>query len=95
MTEAFDSAIEQALLVAWDGCHKIYVAMDDTEADWFLDNYEYVHSGSPSVMSIVVRDWYERSCGLRFISSVRHDDVDPNGGFTDLVPQFAEEEMYS
>jgi hypothetical protein len=38
-------------------------------------------------------DWYEESCGLRFISAVETViGGDPNSKFTSLVPQFAGED---
>ena len=40
----------------------------------------------------LLRDWYDESCGLRFISAVKTVDGDPNDGFTDLIPQFDEED---
>jgi hypothetical protein len=83
----FDAA-EFAQGVAWDGCHKIYLAMDDEEARFFADNYPYYVEDSPTEMAERVADWYAESCGLRFVSAVRHDEVDPNAGFTSIIPQF-------
>jgi hypothetical protein len=37
--EPVADAVENAILVAFDGCHKIYVAMDEEQADWFRRNY--------------------------------------------------------
>jgi hypothetical protein len=91
--ELFDdvaSAIEDAELIAWDGCHKIYVAMDSIEAAWFRDNYETVVVDTPERMLETVVGWYNDSCSLRFVNAVRHDAEDPNRGFTDLISQFAE-----
>jgi hypothetical protein len=36
-----------------------------------------------------VREWYEGSCSLRFISAVETNEENPNAGFTDLIPQGA------
>jgi hypothetical protein len=77
---------------AWDGCHKIYLAMDDIEADWFASEYEYFTSGTPDDVYTTVKGWYEDSCGLRFVSAVYHNEDDPNAGFIDLIPQFSEED---
>ena len=38
----------------------------------------------------LLEDWWDRSYGLRFISSVRTNHDDPNAGFKDLIPQFAD-----
>ena len=35
-------AMESAKLVAFDGCHKIYLAMDEGQVDWFKMNYNGV-----------------------------------------------------
>jgi hypothetical protein len=86
-----EDALPDARLIAWDTCHKIYVALDDTEADWFRDNYDTIVEGPDDVLLATLRKWYDESCGLRFINGVRHDAVNPNAGFVDLIPQGAEE----
>ena len=78
-----EQALESAKLVAWDGCHKIYVAMDELEAGWFIENYEATFSGTPEEMLDALGDWWESSCHLRFISAVKY------GEFTQLVAQGA------
>ena len=91
--EKVEDKIYEAQGIAWDGCHKIYLAMDDTEAAWFADNYEFYHGYigmDAREMLATVEDWWERSCGLRFVSAVYHNEDDPNAGFVDLIPQFAE-----
>jgi hypothetical protein len=90
--EPVADAVESAYLAAWDGCHKIYLAMDETEAAWFRENYENVYAGKPHEMLSTVIDWFNQSCGLRFVNAVRHDEVDPNSGFSDLISQFALED---
>lgn len=85
-------AIGDAILVAWDECHKIYLALDETEAQWFRDNYPIVMSGTPRQMMITVVSWFHRSCPLRLISSVRHVADNPNEGYTSLVGQGMYEE---
>lgn len=75
-------ACERAVCVAWDGCHKLYVALDDSEADWFRTNYAVVVDSDPAAMLTALEDWWEQSCPLRFIQSVR------GGEFKDLIAQF-------
>lgn len=84
-------AIVNAELVAWDGCHKIYLAMDVEQAEWFRDKYDFVVEGTASDMLDNLIEWWHESCDLRFISAVRTNHDDPNAGFTDLIPQFASE----
>lgn len=84
--------IDEAVLVAWDGCHKIYLALDEAEATWFADHYGETVRDKPDVMMAYVIRWWEDSCGLRFVSGVRSNPEDPNAGFVDIVPQFADYE---
>ena len=34
-----EDALQSAELIAFDGCHKIYLAMDAEQAEWFRKNY--------------------------------------------------------
>lgn len=85
-------AVEDALLIAWDECHKIYLAMDAEQADWFRLNYKPTFEGTPAEMLATLRSWWDQSCFLRFVSAVRTNHDNPNAGFDDLIPQFAEED---
>jgi len=78
--------IDEAVLVAWDGYHKIYLALDEDEATFFAEHYEQTVRDKPDVMMATVIRWWEDSCGLRFVSGVRHNPVEPNAGFVDIVP---------
>jgi hypothetical protein len=66
----------------FDGCHKIYLSMDDEQVrqmeEWDYETY------APNLKDIV--DWYDESCGLRFINAVFTND-DANDGFVTLIPQ--------
>lgn len=92
--ERVEDALPDARLIAWDTCHKIYVALDDTEAAWFRANYDRVVAGSVDDMLTTLHKWYDESCGLRFINGVRHNAEDPNAGFVDLIPQGADEDEW-
>lgn len=84
--------IDDARLIAFDGCHKIYLALDDIEAAWFSTNYDHVLRDTPKVMMAQLRKWYDESCPLKFIQGVRHDADDPNAGFISLIDQGARDE---
>jgi len=91
--ETVEKAVPDALALAWDGCHKIYLAMDAEEVAKF-ESYGYREGGaqmwsggSPEEAMGVLREWYADSCGLRFISAVRTDTENPNAGFTSLIAQ--------
>jgi len=81
--------VETAHLVAFDRCHKIYLAMDEIEAKWFRDSNYTVFQGSPMEMYLEVIKWWNESCGLRFIQSVTHNETNRNAGYKNLVPQGA------
>jgi hypothetical protein len=91
--EAVQEYVQDAVLIAFDGCHKIYLAMDQEEAYFFRTNYqpgvvEVIHS-SPAAMLATLEEWYDESCGLKFISAVWHDKGNPNDGFVSLISQCA------
>ncbi len=83
-------AIADAHLIAFDGCHKIYLAMDEIEAEWFRENYEVTFFGSPNEMLDTLYGWWKESCPLKFVQAVSHDEFDPNAGFESLIEQGAE-----
>lgn len=85
--------IGDALLIAWDGCHKIYLAMDEIEAAWFRAEYPHIVTGTPDEMLATLHQWFDDSCSLRLISAVAHNAADPNAGFTQLIRQFATDEV--
>lgn len=91
------TAMYGAKAIATDGCHKIYVLLDDAQVQEFeragygqggallLAATEF---GSTDDMVKTVQGWYAESCLFRFVSSVRTVDGDPNDGFTNLIAQF-------
>ena len=94
--DAVANYIDNAQAIAWDGCHKIYLAMDAEQADWFQANYDHVIRRvvlSPlreldnTNMMIAINNWWAESCMLRFVSAVTTNHADPNSGFYDIVPQ--------
>ena len=78
-------------LIAWDGCHKIYVAQDDEQAEWFRLNYEFIKEGSYEELLATITEWWDDSCGLRFINAVASANGEPDK-FTTLIDQFADED---
>ena len=82
-----EEVLPGAHLIAWDTCHKIYIALNEREAEWFRANpYETFH-GTPEQMRYQLFCWYEQSCPLRFIISVTH--IASTAGYTTLIPQGA------
>lgn len=82
--------IEDAILVAWDECHKIYMAMDETEAEWFRQSYPVIVEDGPVTMLIALAKWWEASCGLRFIRAVSSNPADPNAVYETMIDQGAD-----
>lgn len=93
-----DLLLPRAHGIAWDGCHKIYVLLDDEQVriqsscgygdDDHGSRLLTCDKASADEMGTTLRDWFDASCGLRFINAIETVSGDPNGGFTDLIAQF-------
>jgi hypothetical protein len=94
-----EQELYEARGISFDGCHKIYVLMDDRQveqsAEWGYgeDGSFLVTDLTPEEMLAVVKNWYEGSCGLKFIEAVRTNEEDPNEGYNNLIPQGYEDEF--
>jgi hypothetical protein len=88
--EDVEAHIDNTILIAWDGCHKIYMALDQHEADYFRSGYPYIVEDTSEAMLATLMDWYNASCGLKFVSGVRYNPDNPNDGFISLIEQFDE-----
>ena len=90
-TFPIQEALQTAKGIAWDTCHKIYVLMDDQEMELMKGcGYEALISAdttTPEAMLATIEEWFENSCGLRFV-----DSVSTENGFTSLVSQFEDED---
>ena len=97
MAASFDKVeeyLENAKGIAFDTCHKIYVLMDD-EQMVAMKGYGYdplisAEDYTANEMLTTIMDWYEDSCGLRFVQAVYTNNDDPNEGFVSLIEQGAE-----
>jgi len=85
--------------IAWDTCHKIYLLMDREQVELMREyGYEQLITTdqmSTDEMFLLVEDWYEKSCSLRFIQAVSTNHINPNAGFESLVDQFKDYEEVS
>ncbi len=91
-----EDTLENARGIGWDTCHKIYVLMDDEQMA-LMKEYEYdplisADEMSQGEMLETIQDWYEKSCGLRFVEAVTTNPADPNEGFVTLIGQFEDED---
>lgn len=85
----FDKVLERvefAMGIAFDTCHKIYVLMDDEQVE-VMRGYGYnplytIDDMSATAMYDTVIEWYEESCGLRFVEA-----VSSKTGYETLIPQ--------
>lgn len=95
--EKLDYYTTDAKAIAWDNCHKIYVLMDDEQVA-LMRKYGYGDENdpdslitsdemTPEQMSQQVAEWFEDSCGLRFVSAVNTYHPNPNEGFIEIIPQ--------
>ena len=78
------AALPFAKGMVWDGCHKIYLAMDETEQAKFTAE-AWEHTSAPNIDTL--RLWFAESCGLRFINAVTTNTTDPNAGYVHLIAQ--------
>lgn len=91
-----EEALATASGIGFDGCHKIYVLMDDNQMD-LMRKYGYdklisATDSTPAQMLATVAEWYDQSCGLRFVESVATmPEGRENEGFEALIPQGAED----
>jgi hypothetical protein len=81
--DAVSEALCDAVAIAWDECHKIYILLDEGQVD-LMRGYGYDIVRTTSLH--LIEDWYSRSCELVFVSSVA------TGGwgateFAELIPQ--------
>lgn len=94
--EAWDEVydhLRNAYSMAWDGCHKIYINMDQEQHEKMV-SYGYGEDGSQLRLTneiaedaeLIERCWAE-SCGLRFINAVSTNNLG-DMVFTGLIEQF-------
>lgn len=110
MTQKFEDVwdeVQESLVnakgIGFDGCHKIYVLMDDEQMH-LMASYGYgqdedgsflinAQGTTTNEMLDTLKKWYEQSCALRFIQAVETVEEDPNLGFDNLIPQGYEAEF--
>ena len=80
-----------AVAITWDTCHKIYVLMDEASVEK-VTGYGYdpiIRKDTTTTRELLstLQEWFDESCGLRFINACSNVKGDPNMGFEDLIPQ--------
>jgi hypothetical protein len=83
-------ALESAKGIAFDDCHKIYILMDDQQVAKMREyEYETLFTSDQLTKKDMlgkITEWFDNSCGLRFVSAVTTHE-DPNRGFEDIIAQ--------
>ena len=81
--------------IAWEGCHKIYILLDENQTalmrEYGYDCIVTKDQATADEMTDLVVEWYNDSCGLRFVSAVITAE-DRNDGFITVIGQFEDEE---
>ena len=86
---AIAEAVKGAFSIAFDGCHKIYIHMDQAAHETAVGyGYDPILVTDPDEAASTLKRWYEGSCSLRFINAVSTVDGDPNDGYKDVISQF-------
>ena len=90
--EQIEETLATADSIAWDGCHKIYILMDNEQTNLMREyGYEYLYTKEDVTeqdMLNMVSNWYEDSCQLRFVQAVATSNDPKDDGFRTLIGQF-------
>lgn len=91
--------LDHTVSIAWDTCHKIYLLLDEQQHKQ-MEGYGYdplvrLDKVGADDAYEMLQVWWEESCGLRLVSSVKTVETNPNDGFTSLISQFEDEEEES
>ena len=84
VTSDLRRALADAHSYGWDGCHKIYIAMDAGTTRRMQDSGYDMQLVDGAAFDVILA-WYQMACGLKFISAVT--DAGDNSGYEDIVPQ--------
>jgi hypothetical protein len=95
-----EAELSEAKGISFDGCHKIYILMDDQQvkqsAEWGYgkDGSFLVTDLDADEMLALIKIWYNDSCGLKFVQSVTTvDGLTPESVFDSIIPQGYEDEF--
>lgn len=90
-SEIIKDRLESAKGIGWDTCHKIYILMDNNQMNK-MEEYGYNPLISSNQMTTnemfeTIQSWWDQSCGLRFVSAVSTNEINPILGFENLISQ--------
>ena len=79
-----ESALDKAVSITWEGCHKIYVALDmEGHNNLAASRYKLVPVQDKTEALNQLYEWFDISSGLRFISGLAADNT-----FHTVIRQF-------
>lgn len=89
--EAVRPFVKQAHSIAWDGCHKIYLLLDERQTDLMV-TYGYTHlirteGRKRGEILDQIMQWYKESCPLKLVDAVRSSASHSDDEFICVVPQ--------
>ena len=82
-------AVDSAVSITWEGCHKIYICLDqESHEQQIAYGHQVIPVKDKSEALNQLYEWFDVSCGLRFINAIE------GGGttFHDVIPQCDYEE---
>ena len=81
--------LDKAVSITWEGCHKIYGCLDQASHEQQIEyGYEMVVIEDKAEALNHLYEWWNSSCGLRFINAIEGKDT-----FHDVIPQFDYDEQ--
>jgi hypothetical protein len=82
--DKIEDTLDKAVSITWEGCHKIYICLDMESHDHQVEcGYEMVSVKDKAEALNELWEWWNSSCGLRFISAIEGEST-----FHDVIPQF-------
>ena len=82
-------ALEGAFSITWEGCHKIYICMDEESHNQQVEyGYDMVLVKDQQEALSKLYEWWDTSCGLRFINAIEGSDT-----FLTVIAQFEDDEV--
>ncbi len=81
------AALEGAVSITWEGCHKIYICMDQESHDHLVScDYEMTPVTDKVEAHNQLYEWFDASCSLRFIDAIECNS-DGKKTYRDVIPQ--------
>lgn len=84
--EAVQNAVDGAVSIAWEGCHKIYIQLDQASHEEMI-GFGYtpipIQDNDKAVQQLW--EWFDNSCRLRFINATKKNGQQTD--FIDVIPQ--------